>query len=90
MSVGDHGEELFDHGYLGHGVDITHEQNETFLKLVNGTIEAPKDPVGLCDIGRVLYNALQLDPAGRVRAEVYGASNEAMAGVTRALLAESQ
>jgi protein SCO1/2 len=31
-----------------------------------------------------------LDPAGRVRAEVYGASNEAMAGVTRALLAESQ
>ena len=30
-----------------------------------------------------------LDPAGRVRAEVYGASNEAMAGVARALLAEA-
>jgi protein SCO1/2 len=30
-----------------------------------------------------------LDPAGRVRAEVYGASNEAMAGVARALLTEA-
>ena len=30
-----------------------------------------------------------LDPAGRVRAEVYGASNEAMVGLTHALVAEA-
>lgn len=66
LVVGDHGEELFDHGYLGHGVDITHEQNETFLKLVNGSIEPPAGPIGLCDIGRVLFNALLLDPEGRI------------------------
>jgi hypothetical protein len=66
LVVGDHGEELFDHGYLGHGVDVTHEQNETLLKLVNGSIEPPAGPIGLCDIGRVLHDALLLDPAARV------------------------
>ncbi|MFI5403562.1 MAG: sulfatase-like hydrolase/transferase [Planctomycetota bacterium] len=66
LVVGDHGEELFHHGFLGHGVDITHEQNETFLKLVNGAIEPPAGPIGLCDIGRVLFNLLVLDPKGRL------------------------
>ncbi len=64
--LGDHGEELFDQGYLGHGVNLTHEQNETFLKLANGAIEAPLGPIGLCDVGRVLFNALLKDPEGRV------------------------
>jgi membrane-anchored protein YejM (alkaline phosphatase superfamily) len=63
--VGDHGEELFDRGYLGHGIDLSHVQNETFLKVANGAIEAPAGPVGLCDIGRVIRNALVLDPADR-------------------------
>ena len=30
-----------------------------------------------------------VDPAGRLRAELYGASNEAVAGITRALLEEA-
>jgi Sulfatase len=64
--VGDHGEELFHHGYLGHGVDISHEQNETFLKLVNGEIDAPEGPIGLCDVGRVIHNALVRDEALRL------------------------
>ncbi len=80
LVVGDHGEELFDHGYLGHGVDITHEQNETFLKLVNGAIEEPKGPIGLCDIGRVLHNALLVDPEGRLP---IGGPVLAMVGGTR-------
>ena len=66
LVMGDHGEELFDHGYLGHGVNVTHEQNETFLKLVNGAIEAPAGPVGLCDMSRVVYNALAKDPRDRL------------------------
>ncbi|MCK6459679.1 MAG: sulfatase-like hydrolase/transferase [Planctomycetes bacterium] len=66
LVVGDHGEELFHHGYLGHGVNISHEQNETFLKLVNGTIDAPEGPIGHSDIGRVIHNALARDPADRM------------------------
>lgn len=31
--LGDHGEELFDHGVLGHGTSISFEQNSTFLKI---------------------------------------------------------
>lgn len=64
--LGDHGEELFDHGYLGHGVNISHEQNETFLKIVNGAVDAPTGPVGLCDVSRVIHNALVQDPASRL------------------------
>jgi hypothetical protein len=64
--VGDHGEALFHHGYLGHGVNISHDQNETFLKLVNGSIDAPKGPIGLCDVGRVIHNALVRDEALRL------------------------
>ncbi len=67
LVVGDHGEELFDNGYLGHGVDISHTQNETFLKLLNGAVEPPAGPIGLCDIGRVLHDALLIDPGGRVK-----------------------
>jgi hypothetical protein len=65
LVVGDHGEELFEHGYLGHGVNLTHEQNETFLKLLNGSVEEPAGPIGLCDVVRVVHDALLLDPAGR-------------------------
>jgi len=65
LILGDHGEELFDQGYLGHGVNLTHEQNETFLKLANGAIEPPPGPIGLCDVGRVVFNVLLKDPAGR-------------------------
>jgi hypothetical protein len=64
--LGDHGEELFHHGYLGHGVDISHEQNETFLKIVNGEVDAPDGPVGLCDVSRVIHNALARDAADRL------------------------
>ncbi len=64
--VGDHGEELFHHGYLGHGVNISHEQNETVLKLVNGEIDAPEGPIGLCDVGRVIHNALARDAKDRL------------------------
>jgi len=64
--VGDHGEALFHQGYLGHGVHMTHEQNETLMKIVNGTIDPPAGPVGLCDIGRMIHNALVTDPALRL------------------------
>jgi len=64
--LGDHGEELFQQGYLGHGVNLTHEQNETFLKLVNGRIDPPAGPIGLCDIGRVVWNALAKEASDRL------------------------
>jgi hypothetical protein len=63
--LGDHGEELFDHGYLGHGVNLSHVQNETFLKILNGEIDAPKGPVGISDVGKIVWNALVKDPADR-------------------------
>jgi len=63
--VGDHGEELFEDGYLGHGVNISHEQNETICKIVNGEIDPPAGPIGLSDIGRVIHNALLRTPVGR-------------------------
>jgi arylsulfatase A-like enzyme len=66
LVLGDHGEELFHQGYLGHGVNITHEQNETFLKLLNGAIDPPAGPIGLCDVPRVVWDALARDPADRL------------------------
>jgi hypothetical protein len=66
LVVGDHGEELFDDGYLGHGVNISYEQNETICKLVNGAVELPADPIGISDLGRVVHNALLRGPEGRL------------------------
>jgi hypothetical protein len=64
--VGDHGEELFDDGYIGHGVSISHEQNETIGKVLNSPAPLPATPIGISDIGRVIHNCLARDEARRL------------------------
>jgi len=67
--VGDHGEELFDHGFLGHGIDISYEQNETLCKVIHGDVGPVSGPVGLDEVTRLIWNALVKDPQDRVPLE---------------------
>jgi hypothetical protein len=65
--MGDHGEEFFDHGCLGHGVSVTLEQNMALGKLVNSDYQPPAGlPIGLAEMGDVIYNALAWSEADRV------------------------
>lgn len=58
LVVGDHGEELFDHGYLGHGTNISFEQNATIGKLINSNWKPPQGAIGLNSVSELIYNAL--------------------------------
>jgi len=60
--VGDHGEELFENGYLGHGINLGYEQNATLCKLINSRWEAPRKPLGLSDVGTLVHNAMARSP----------------------------
>jgi arylsulfatase A-like enzyme len=64
--VGDHGEELLDDGYIGHGVNISHEQNETIGKVLNSDARFPESPIAISDVGRVIHNGLVRAEAGRM------------------------
>ncbi len=55
--TGDHGEELFDDGFLGHGHRIGKAQNETFL-VVNRPGVAPAGPLGLSDLRGIILSAM--------------------------------
>jgi hypothetical protein len=59
--VGDHGEELFDAGALGHGTVLNRFQNTMLGAIVNSSWEAPDVPVGSEDISTVVYNCLARD-----------------------------
>jgi hypothetical protein len=62
LVLGDHGEELFDHGTLGHGTDISFEQNAAIAKLINSDWRPDSDiPVGLSEVPTVIHNALVRD-----------------------------
>ncbi|MCP3871050.1 MAG: sulfatase-like hydrolase/transferase [Gammaproteobacteria bacterium] len=59
LVVGDHGEELFDSGSLGHGTSINLEQNSTVGKIINSPWTPLKStPVGLSEVPTLLHNAL--------------------------------
>jgi hypothetical protein len=58
LVLGDHGEELFEHGYLGHGTDLSYEQNSMAGKLIQAAWTPPAVPVGLSDVPTVIYNSL--------------------------------
>jgi hypothetical protein len=59
LVVGDHGEELFDHGSLGHGTDINFEQNASIAKLINSDWSPDSDiPIGLSEVPALIHNAL--------------------------------
>ena len=58
LVVGDHGEELFDNGYLGHGVSLSYDSYATLGKLVNSPWKTPVGPVGVSDVSTVFYNSL--------------------------------
>jgi hypothetical protein len=60
--VGDHGEEFFENGYLGHGTDISYEQNATLGKLIGSPWTPPERPLGLSDVPAVIHNALVRRP----------------------------
>ncbi len=55
---GDHGEELFEGGFLGHGHVIDREQFETLL-VANRSDMLPKGPVGLSDYRAILTAAIR-------------------------------
>jgi Sulfatase len=58
LVVGDHGEELFDHGNLGHGMSISFEQNATLGKLINSKWKPPPRAFGLSSVSELIHNAL--------------------------------
>jgi Sulfatase len=62
LVVGDHGEELFDHGYLGHGISISFEQNATLGKLINSNWKPPRRAFGLSSVSGLIHNALVRRP----------------------------
>jgi hypothetical protein len=63
LIIGDHGEELFDHGRLGHGTSICFEQNAVLCKLVNSRWQPPPMPIGSSDVTTILHNSLVRSPA---------------------------
>ncbi len=62
LIVGDHGEELFEHGNLGHGTSISYEQNAVLCKLINSRWTAPQVLIGSSDVETVIYNSLLKSP----------------------------
>jgi len=62
LVVGDHGEELFEHGYLGHGISISFEQNATLGKLINSNWKPPRRAFGLSSVSGLIHNALVRRP----------------------------
>lgn len=62
LVVGDHGEELFEHGYLGHGTSISFEQNATVGKLINSNWKPPRRAFGLSSVSGLIHNALVRRP----------------------------
>ena len=62
LVVGDHGEELFDHGYLGHGTSISFEQYATIGKLINSNWKPPHRAFGLSSVSGLIHNALVRRP----------------------------
>lgn len=66
LITGDHGEELFEHGYLGHGVNLSYESYWTVGRLIRSRWQAPDGPVATADVATVLYNSLLRDPAAAV------------------------
>ena len=62
LVVGDHGEELFEHGYLGHGTSISFEQNATIGKLINSNWKPPRRAFGLSSVSGLIHNALVRRP----------------------------
>lgn len=62
LVLGDHGEELFDFGSLGHGTSINYEQNSPVGKLINSPWYPEKSkPIGLSEIAPLIHNALVKD-----------------------------
>ncbi|MCA9319371.1 MAG: sulfatase-like hydrolase/transferase, partial [Planctomycetes bacterium] len=61
LAVGDHGEELFDDGSLGHGTKLSFEQNAALGKLIHSSWKAPS-MVGLADCPSLLHNGLVTNP----------------------------
>ncbi len=62
LVVGDHGEELFDHGYLGHGTSISFEQNATIGKLINSNWKPPRRAFAQSSVSELIHNALVRRP----------------------------
>jgi len=62
LVTGDHGEELFDHGYLGHGMSISFEQYATTAKLINSNWTPPPRAYGLTSVSGLIHNALVRRP----------------------------
>jgi hypothetical protein len=61
LVLGDHGEELFDNGYLGHGINLSYEQHATACKLINSRWQPPNHPISLSDGATLIHNALIRD-----------------------------
>ncbi|MEA3048848.1 MAG: hypothetical protein QOG84_684, partial [Sphingomonadales bacterium] len=60
LVIGDHGEELFEHGYIGHGQRLDDLQTRIPFVLNRRDIALPR-PVGLADIHSLLLRAAGAD-----------------------------
>ena len=69
LIVGDHGEELFEHGYLGHGTNISFEQNATIGKLINSNWKPPHTAIGMSNVSVLIHNALVRKPEDALPAD---------------------
>jgi hypothetical protein len=74
LVMGDHGEELFDDGHLGHGTNLSYEQNAALGKLINSDWKIPSRQVAISDAGALLYNSLLLPglPPQTLKPQVFG------------------
>ncbi len=65
--TGDHGEDLFEDGFLGHGHVINVRQNGTLL-VTNRPASLPDGPLGLSDIRAIVAAAIRREPPPRTAA----------------------
>ena len=56
--VGDHGEELYDHGILGHGTKLSFEQNSAYMKIVGMERDLPMDYFYQKQLQRLIYSII--------------------------------
>ncbi|MGQ0793004.1 MAG: sulfatase-like hydrolase/transferase [Deltaproteobacteria bacterium] len=74
LITGDHGEDLFEEGYLGHGTWLSDIQTHVPFILINGGIDV-RYPVGHQEIRWILHRALE-NPDGGYRGQAIADENK--------------
>ncbi|MBL8141665.1 MAG: sulfatase-like hydrolase/transferase, partial [Acidobacteria bacterium] len=68
VALGDHGESLFEHGFLGHGYDTTDEQTRIAF-VARGFQARFTEPFGQADLRQAIWDGLALGPGRPTRTD---------------------